>query len=82
MSIVLVEGESDRIALEVLAARLGIRLTTADVFTLGVGGVRLSEPAADLAVGLAVVSSSTGGALDPGFGKRGKVTTPSPQLIL
>ena len=39
MSVVLVEGESDRIALEVLAARLGIRLTTIAIVN-GAGGAR------------------------------------------
>jgi len=59
--------------LAVLEKRLGVRLTTADVFTLVVGGVRLTEPAADLAVGLAVVSSSIGVALDPSVVACGEV---------
>ena len=39
MTVVLVEGESDRVALEVLAERRGIRLPTV-VVTGGAGGAR------------------------------------------
>jgi len=41
----------------VLEKRAGIPLTSADVFVNVPGGVRVSEPAADLAVALALVSS-------------------------
>lgn len=41
----------------VLEKRLGLRLGEHDVFLNVAGGVRLIEPAADLAVGLAIVSS-------------------------
>jgi DNA repair protein RadA/Sms len=44
--------------LAVLERRGGIRLGQADVFVNAVGGVRLAEPAADLAVALAVAASA------------------------
>ena len=43
--------------LAVLERRAGIRLADADVFTATVGGMRMTEPAADLAVALAVASA-------------------------
>jgi DNA repair protein RadA/Sms len=42
----------------VLGKRLGLPLGSRDVFVNVVGGMKISEPAADLAVALAVVSSS------------------------
>jgi DNA repair protein RadA/Sms len=59
--------------LAVLDKRVGIRLATADVYALVVGGVRLTEPAADLAVALAVVSSAHGEALHHGTVACGEV---------
>ncbi|MGI8984701.1 MAG: DNA repair protein RadA, partial [Acidimicrobiales bacterium] len=41
----------------VLEERLGIQLSGADVYALAVGGVRVAEPGADLALALALVSS-------------------------
>jgi len=41
----------------VLSKRVGLRLFDQDVFVNVVGGLRISEPAADLAVALAVASS-------------------------
>jgi DNA repair protein RadA/Sms len=51
--------DSSRVAmvLAVLERRAGIRLADADVFTATVGGMRMTEPAADLAVALAVASA-------------------------
>lgn len=51
--------ESARIAmmLGVLERRAGLRLSTQDCFVATVGGVRLTEPATDLAVALAIASS-------------------------
>ncbi|MCM3885123.1 DNA repair protein RadA, partial [Frankia sp. R82] len=43
--------------LAVVERRVGIRLGRSDVYTATVGGVRLAEPAADLATALAVVSA-------------------------
>ena len=51
----------------VLAARTGINLGQHDVFVNVAGGVRLSEPAADLGVALALASAAKGRALDPGW---------------
>jgi DNA repair protein RadA/Sms len=45
-------------ALAVLERRGGIRLGESDVFTATVGGMRIVEPAADLAVALAVASAA------------------------
>ena len=45
------------VVLAVLAERAGISLRDADVFALAAGGLRVAEPAADLGVALAVVSS-------------------------
>jgi DNA repair protein RadA/Sms len=50
-------------ALAVLERRVGLRLTNCDVYAATVGGVRLGEPAADLATALAVASASRDAAL-------------------
>lgn len=51
--------DSNRLAmvLAVLEARCGINLSSQDVYLNIAGGLRISEPAADLAVALAVISS-------------------------
>jgi DNA repair protein RadA/Sms len=41
----------------VLAKRVGLRLFDQDIFVNVVGGIRISEPAADLAIALAITSS-------------------------
>lgn len=53
--------DSSRVAmvLAVLERRGRIRLAGSDVYTATVGGVRLAEPAADLALALAVASAAT-----------------------
>jgi len=51
--------------LAVLEKRAGLRLGDQDVFANVVGGVRVVEPSADLAVGLAVASSFRDQAVDP-----------------
>ncbi len=57
--------EQNRLAmlLAVLHRHAGIATVDQDVFVNAVGGVRIAEPAADLAVSLAVVSSLTGRAI-------------------
>ena len=45
--------------LAVLEARCGINLSSSDVYLNIAGGLRISEPAADLAVAMAVISSMT-----------------------
>lgn len=54
--------DSARVAmiLAVLEKRAGIRVSDQDVYVSTVGGVRLIEPAADLAIALAVASAVTG----------------------
>jgi DNA repair protein RadA/Sms len=57
--------DAGRVALllAVLSRKAGLDLTDCDVFVSAVGGARLSEPAADLAVALAVVSAAVERAL-------------------
>jgi len=52
--------ESSRVAmlLAVLERRAGIPLSSADVYVSTVGGIRLHEPGADLAIALAVASAA------------------------
>lgn len=51
--------------LAVLEARCGLALGAVDVFLNVAGGLRISEPACDLAVAAALVSAATGRPLDP-----------------
>src|SRR3712207_480425 len=51
------------LVLAVLGRHAGVGVGTADVFVNVVGGVRVDEPGADLAVALAVASASRGVAL-------------------
>jgi DNA repair protein RadA/Sms len=59
--------ERNRLALvlAVLARHAGVGVGTADVFVNVVGGVRIDEPGADLAVALAVASAARGVATEP-----------------
>lgn len=54
--------DSNRLAmvLAVLESRCGITLSDSDIFLNIAGGIRISEPAADLAVAAALISSQTG----------------------
>ena len=67
--------ERDRLAmlLAVLHRHGGVATSDQDVFVNAVGGVRISEPAADLAVMLAIASSLRGKALPKGFFAFGEV---------
>jgi DNA repair protein RadA/Sms len=51
--------DSSRVAmlLAVLERRCGLRLSSSDVYVSTVGGIRLTEPAADLAIALAIASA-------------------------
>jgi DNA repair protein RadA/Sms len=49
----------------VLQKRVGLELAGQDVFTNAVGGLRVSEPAADLAVAASVASALNGRQIDP-----------------
>jgi len=57
--------DSNRLAmiLAVLDARCGVRLGSHDVYLNVAGGLKINEPAADLAVAVALISSLTGVAL-------------------
>ena len=67
--------DRDRLAmlLAVLHRHTGVACMDQDVFVNAVGGVRISEPAADLAVLLAIQSSLRGKALPRGFIAFGEV---------
>ncbi|HID11841.1 MAG TPA: DNA repair protein RadA [Candidatus Latescibacteria bacterium] len=52
-----IDGRRLAMLLAVLEKRIGLRLGDQDVFCNAAGGVRIEEPAADLAVALAVASS-------------------------
>jgi DNA repair protein RadA/Sms len=67
--------ERDRLAmlLAVLHRHAGVACMDQDVFVNAVGGVRISEPAADLAVLLAITSSLRGKPLPKGFFTFGEV---------
>ena len=67
--------DRDRLAmlLAVLHRHAGVACADQDVFVNAVGGVRISEPAADLAVLLAITSSLRGKALPKGFIAFGEV---------
>lgn len=59
-----VDGGRLALLLAVLDQHAGIRLGSCDVFASAAGGVRLTEPAADLAVALAIASASAGVPVD------------------
>jgi len=67
--------DKDRLAmlLAVLHRHAGVACMDQDVFVNAVGGVRISEPAADLAVMLAITSSLRGRPLPKGFIAFGEV---------
>jgi len=68
-----VDSARASMVLAVLERRAGIRLAALDVFAATVGGVRVVEPAADLALALAVASSQLDRALPAGFVAIGEV---------
>jgi DNA repair protein RadA/Sms len=57
----------------VVERRGGVKLADADVFAASVGGVRIAEPAADLALALAIASASKDRALPAGMVALGEV---------
>ena len=59
--------------LAVLEKRAGIRLSDKDVFVNAAGGVNVREPAADLAIALAVCSSLGDRALPPDLAVMGEI---------
>lgn len=59
--------------LAVLERRVGASLSKADVYALAVGGVKVTEPGADLALALAIVSAIQGEPVDPGLVACGEI---------
>jgi DNA repair protein RadA/Sms len=57
----------------VLGRHAGVALGASDVFVNMAGGVRVDEPAADLAIALAVVSAHRGVAVSPGLACFGEI---------
>jgi DNA repair protein RadA/Sms len=57
----------------VLTKRAGLTLGNQDIMVNVVGGLRVNEPAADLAIALAVASSLRGAAIDPGLVAVGEI---------
>jgi DNA repair protein RadA/Sms len=55
-----IDGRRLATVVAVLDQRMGLRLRGADIFALAAGGVRVHEPAADLAMALALLSSRAG----------------------
>ena len=67
--------DSSRVAmiLAVLEKRAGVPVRQADCYASTVGGIKLSEPASDLAIALAMASSMSNRALPPGTVAMGEV---------
>jgi DNA repair protein RadA/Sms len=68
--------DSSRVAmlLAVLDQRAGIRLHDKDIYVSTVGGVRLTEPGADLAIAIALASASMGYAVPHNFAAFGEIS--------
>jgi DNA repair protein RadA/Sms len=67
------DGGRLALLLAVLERRVGLSFGQADVYASAVGGVRVNEPGADLAVGLALTSALTAMPLRPGLVACGEV---------
>ena len=81
--------DSNRLAmvLAVLEARCGVRFSGHDVYLAVAGGLRLNEPAADLAVAAALMASLTGHSLPASQVYFGEISLsgairPAPQAVL
>jgi DNA repair protein RadA/Sms len=68
-----IDANRGALLLAVLEKRLGLRLAACDVYVNIVGGVRVSETAADLGLAAAVLSSAKDLPLDPGLVVFGEV---------
>ena len=68
--------DSSRVAmlLAVLERRCGMPLSGFDVYVSTVGGIRLTEPGADLAIALAIASARREKALDPHLAAIGEIS--------
>lgn len=60
--------------LAVLERRCGLKLSTSDVYVSTVGGMRLTEPATDLAIALAIASAVKDTALPPTLAAVGEIS--------
>ena len=69
-----VDGARVAMVLAVLEKRAGIRLSDQDVYVSTVGGVRLTEPAADLAIALAIASAASERPNPPKFAAIGELS--------
>jgi DNA repair protein RadA/Sms len=67
------DGQRVAMVNAVVERRGGVKLADADVFAASVGGVRIAEPAADLALALAIASASKDRALPAGVIALGEV---------
>jgi DNA repair protein RadA/Sms len=67
------DGQRVAMVNAVVERRGGVRLADADVFTASVGGVRIAEPAADLALALAIASAAKDTPLPHGLIALGEV---------
>jgi DNA repair protein RadA/Sms len=68
-----IDANRGALLLAVLEKRLGLRLAACDVYVNIVGGVRVSETAADLGLAAAILSSAKDLPLDPGLVVFGEV---------
>lgn len=68
-----VDGNRLSLLLAMLERRCGYELQVCDVYVNAAGGLSLQEPAVDLAVALAVISSLTNRALDPSLAVFGEL---------
>ncbi|WJL97068.1 DNA repair protein RadA [Microbacterium sp. ET2] len=69
-----VDGARVAMILAVIEKRLNLKVSACDVYVSTVGGVRLLEPAADLAIAVAVVNSMRDRALARGVAAIGELT--------
>jgi DNA repair protein RadA/Sms len=67
------DGQRVAMVNAVVERRGGVKLADADVFAASVGGVRIAEPAADLALALAIASAANDRALPAGMIALGEV---------
>ncbi len=68
-----IDGSRVAMILAVLQQHVGIRLHQSDVFASTVGGARISEPAADLAIAVAIASATNGLAPPKGVVAMGEI---------
>ena len=68
--------ESSRVAmlLAVLERRAGLSLTDKDVYVSTVGGMKITEPAADLAIAIAIASAASDKAVNPEIAAFGEIS--------